>query len=407
MTKHRIVMLAAVALLLAVVVTTGCRSAHTTSAILYIEQEQYQKAIDVIDEGLQYNPDDPEGFYFQGEAYSRMAQQAIDENDFPGAKSSFKEAYAKYSLARDMAPDNVELADRVSEALEINYRNTLLEGKPMWKDTQYQEAEGFFRLAFAALPDSLDSVRNLASMKIQMAEGVGGESPEAAAELREGALILLDQVLAENPEAYRLRADKAYVMTQLDRTAEAQAIYEQLLITHGDDPELLLDVIGLYTKQRRYEESGELFLQVADIYLNDTDPANDDQLKGLYSEAGVNFQTASDYPRALEAYSLASEQDVNDTQIMSFRVQMHLQYGQQKLLEAGNIFADDATRSGQLEAEGKATLQRGVEVGNALVAMAPNDAYAFRYLAQIQALLGDVAASTQNMQTYEELSGTQ
>jgi hypothetical protein len=48
-----------------------------------------------------------------------------------------------------------------------------------------------------------------------------------------------------------------------------------------------------------------------------------------------------------------------------------------------------------------------VEVGNALVAMAPNDAYAFLYLAQIQALLGDTDASTQNMQTYEELSGTQ
>ena len=177
--------------------------------------------------------------------------------------------------------------------------------------------------------------------------------------------------------------------------------------TNGDDPELLLDVIGLYSKQRRYEEAGELFLQVADIYLNDTDPANDDQLKGLYSEAGVNFQTASIYPKALDAYSRASEQDVNDTQIMSFRVQMHLQYGQQLLLEAGQAFTTDPDGSAQLETEGKATLQRGVEVGNALVAMAPNDAYAFLYLAQIQALLGDVTASAQNMQTYEELTGTQ
>ncbi len=407
MTKHRIVTFTAIALLLVIAAMTGCRSAHTTSAILYIEQEQYQKAIDVIDEGLQYNPDDPEGFYYQGEAYSRMAQQAIDENDFTGAKTAFKSAYGKYTLARDMDVEDEAMADRVSEALEINYRNTLREGKAMWKDTQYEEAEGFFRLSFAALPDSLDSIRNLATMKIQLAEFVAADSPDSAAALREDALTLLDQVLAGNPDAYRLRADKAYVLTQLDRTAEAQTIYEQLLVTHGDDPELLLDVIGLYSRQRRHEEAGELFLQVADIYLNDTDPANDEQLKGLYSEAGVNFQTASIYPKALDAYSRASEQDVNDTQIMSFRVQMHLQYGQQLLLEAGEVFTSDPDRSAQLETEGKATLQRGVEVGNALVAMAPNDAYAFLYLGQIQAILGDVTASQQNMQTYNELTGTQ
>jgi tetratricopeptide (TPR) repeat protein len=407
MTRHRIVLLAALVLLLVVAVFSGCRSAHTTSAILYIEQEQYQKAIDVIDEGLQYNPDDPEGFYYQGEAYSRMAQQAIDENEYRRAKSAFENAYGKYTHAREMAPDDQQLVNQVDESLEINYRNTLREGKAMWKDAHYEEAEGFFRLAFAALPDSLDSMRNLASMKIQHAELLASDEPDSAAMLREDALDLLDQVLAENPDAYRLRADKAYVLTQLDRTDEAQAIYEVLLAEHGDDPELLLDVIGLYSKQNRYQDAGDLFMRVADIYLNDTDPSNDDQVKGLYREAGFNYQNAANYPDALEAYSLASEQDVNDTQIMSYRVQMHMQYGQELLMQAAEASATNPQRSAQLEAEGRATLQRGVDVGNALVAMAPNDAYAFLYLAQIQAMLGDTDASAQNMQTYEELSGTQ
>ena len=402
MTKHRIVLLVAYAGLLGLAMLAGCRSAHTTSAILYIEQEEYHKAIDVIDEGMQFNPDDPEGFYYQGEAYSRMAQQSIDENEYFEAKAAFKSAYDKYNLAREMDPEN--MSELVAEALEINYRNTLREGTSMWQDEYYEEAEGFYRLAYAALPDSLVSIKNIASMKIQQAEI---SPPDSASMLRNEALGLLEQVLADKPDAYRLRADKAYVLTQLDRTDEAQVIYDELLRDHGDDPTLLMDVVGLYTRQQRYGDAGDLYLQVADIYLNDTDPANDDQLKGLYSEAGFNFQTAEDYPRALEAYGLASEQDVNDTQIMSYRVQLHLQHGQQLMLAAAQSSVTDPVKSGQLEAEGKATLQRGVEVGNALVAMAPNNADAFLYLAQIQALLGEVTASTQNMQTYEELSGTQ
>ena len=402
MTKHRIVLLVAYVGLLGLAMLAGCRSAHTTSAILYIEQEEYQKAIDVIDEGMQFNPDDPEGFYYQGEAYSRMAQQAIDENEYFEAKTAFGSAYDKYNLALEMDPE--AMSERVTEALEINYRNTLREGTSMWQDEYYEEAEGFYRLAYAALPDSLVSIKNIASMKIQQAEISPADS---ASMLRNEALELLEQVLVDKPDAYRLRADKAYVLTQLDRTDEAQVIYDELLRDHSDDPTLLMDVVGLYTRQQRYGEAGELYLQVADIYLNDTDPANDDQLKGLYSEAGFNFQTATDYPRALEAYGLANEQDVNDTQIMSYRVQIHLQHGQQLMLSAAQSSVTDPQQSGQLEAEGKATLQRGVEVGNALVAMAPNNADAFLYLAQIQALLGEVAASTQNMQTYEELSGIQ
>ena len=402
MNKHRLVLLVAYAGLLGLAVLAGCRSAHTTSAILYIEQEEYQKAIDVIDEGLQYNRDDPEGFFYQGEAYSRMAQQSIDENKYYEAKAAFEEAYGKYTLAREMDPE--EMTEMVLEALEINYRNTLREGTTMWQDEYYEEAEGFYRLAYAALPDSLASIKNIASMKIQQAEV---SPPDTASMLRIEALELLEQVLADKPEAYRLRADKAYVLTQLDRTDEAQVIYDDLLREHGDDAVLLLDVVGLYTRQRRYGEAGELYLRVADIYLNDTDSANDDQLKGLYSEAGFNFQTAKDYPRALEAYGLASEQDVNDTQIMSYRVQLHLQNGDELMRSAAKVAVTDPQQSEQLMAAGKATLQRGVEVGNALVAMAPNDADAFLYLAQIQALLGDTTASTQNMQTYEELSGTQ
>jgi len=401
MTNHRVTLLTVTMALLCLAIFTGCRSAHTTSAILYIEQEQYQKAIDVIDEGLQYNPDDPEGYYYQGEAYSRMAQHSIDENDYPGASLAFKSAYLKYNQSREMDPEN--MTDRVVESLEINYKNTLREGQSYWREQHYEQAEGFFRLAFAALPDSLESIKSIASMKIQQAEA---SPPDTAIMLREDALDLLDQVLAGRPEAYRLQADKAYVLTQLNRTDEAQVIYDMLLIEHGDDTDLLLDVVGLYSKQQRYSEAGDLFLQVAAIYMDDTDSENDSKLKGLYSEAGYNYQMANDYPRALDAYGRANEQDDEDTQIMVMRQQLYLQYGQELMGQVPELMQTDPARSQELEAQAKVILQRGVDVGNALSNLAPNNADVFYYLASTQALLGDTAAYEENMARYSELNET-
>ncbi|MBD3220752.1 hypothetical protein GF314_05880 [bacterium] len=405
MNKSRAILLLITLTVLGAAMLTACRSAHTTSAILYIEQEQYQKAIEVIDEGLNFNPDDPEGYYYQGEAHSRMAQEAIDDNDYLEAKRHFEAAYDKYTTAREMDPEN--WSEQVAEALEINFINTKREATRNWQERNWEEAEGFFRLQYAALPDSLSPIKQIASMKIQRAELADGEDDaEAAREFRTEALELLDQVLADNPEAYRLRADKAYVLTQLDRTAQAQRIYDDLLADHGDDPTLLLDVVGLYSKQERYEEAGDLFMKVAGIYLNDDDPTNDAQLKGLYSEAGFNYQMAENYEQAIASYGLANELDIQDENIMLQRIQLNLQYGQKLAIEAAEVMEEDPERAAELDAESKKYLQQAVDVGNALVDIAPTNADGYYFLAQAQAAMGDLTASEENMKTYNELTGT-
>ncbi|MEZ4388036.1 MAG: hypothetical protein R3D98_10770 [Candidatus Krumholzibacteriia bacterium] len=406
MNKSRVTLLVVALTLLALALLAGCRSAHTTSAILYIEQEQYQKAIDVIDEGLQFNPNDPEGFYYQGEAYSRMAQVATDENDYLGAKHAYENAYKKYVQARTMDPAN--WSERVAEALDINYTNAKREGLSNWRENHFEEAEGFFRLAFAALPDSVDAIKQIALMKIQQADIATGEGDDAKAKtfLTE-ALDLQNQVLADHPGKYKLLADKAYILTQLDRTDEAQAIYDQLMRDHGDDPELLLDVVGLYSKQSRYQDAGDLFMKVAGIYFNDSDPANDVKLKGMYSEAGYNYALAENYPKALEAYDRANEIDVNDASLMARRVQLNLLQGQTLARESAGLMVDDPAKAADLEAQSRAFLQRAVDVGNALVDIDPSNAEGYYYLADAQAALGDTAASLENRKTYNELMGNQ
>lgn len=405
MIKRSLILLGLLSALVGSAVMTGCRSAHTTSAILYIEQEQYQKAIDVINDGLYYNPNDPEAYYYQGEAYSRMAQQAIDRNDYRLAKRSFEDAYERYQRAKSMDPAG--MTELVDEALEINYRNTLRDGQAMWREQHFEEAEGYFRLAFAALPDSLEPIRNIASMKIQQAELLPAQA-DSTKLLRSEALTLLERVLAQHADAYQLLADKAYVLTQLGRAEEADALYRNLLRDHRDDPSLLLDVVNLYQQQERYLEAADILLQVAEIYINDTDPATDAQLKGLYVDAGFNFRRAGELARAIDAYNLANEQDVYDVNILLEREQLFLLYGRElKERAASAAVAGDRALADDLDAQARTALQRGVDVGNALTSLAPTNADAFFFLASIQALLGDEAAFNQNMKTYEELSGIQ
>ena len=383
----------------------GCRSAHVTSAILYIDLEQYQKAVDVIYEGLHYSPDEPDAYFWLGEAYSRLAQQAVDNNDYLLARRAFTSAYENYVRARELNPE--DMTDRVHDALEINYHNALRDGQNMWRDQYYEEAEGFFRLAFAALPDSLDSIKSIATMKIQLAELLF-DQPDSATALRHEALDLLEQVLATHPEAFSLQADKAYVLTQLDRVDEADVLYRDLLRDHGDNPDLLLDVISLYNRQHRNLEAAELLLRVADIYLNDANPATDAQLKGLYSEAGFHLRQAGELTRAIDAYNLASEQDAGDVSLLLERQHLFLAYAQQLMQRMVQIDAEgDTAGVADLEAQINEALQRGADVGRAVTDLAPTNPEGFRLLATILGLLGDEVGHDENMKTFQELTGIQ
>ena len=105
-------------MVLALVAVVGCRSAHVTSAILYIDQQMYQRAVDVLHEGLEYSPDEPEAFFYLGESHSHLAEEAVGENDYLAAKLNYEKAYDYYLKALALDP---ALSTRVQESLDYNY----------------------------------------------------------------------------------------------------------------------------------------------------------------------------------------------------------------------------------------------------------------------------------------------
>jgi tetratricopeptide (TPR) repeat protein len=396
MTKVRLLTL--ILPLVALAALSGCRSAHTTSAILYIEQANFQKAIDVIDEGLVYEPNDPEAYFWQGESYSQMAEKAIEANDYAKARDCYTQAYSKYLKAREMDPEL--MADRVRGSLEINYQNRLRDGDRMWQGNRFEQAEGFYRLAHAAIPDSVAPLRNAASMKMGMSASV---SEDSAKVLMVDALQYLDAVLEKTPDAYKVHADKAYALTFLGRYGEATPLYDDLLAKHDDDPDLLIDAVNFLMRQQDYRRAADLNVKIADIYAKDLDIKNDDKIVVLLTDAGNVYASrdVQDYPQAVAAFERANELDSLSKDILFYRLRTYYFYGQD--LEQKAAAAEEPQKT-ELGAKAKDMFQRGTEVGNALISFATDHAEGYRFLAMCQFKVGLTAEGEANMAKADQLS---
>ncbi len=400
MTKTRFFILAG---LLAAATVAGCRSAHTTAAILYIDEQKYDKAISAINEGFQYRDNEPDAYFFLGEAYGHKAEEAVDEDDFVKAKKNYELAYEAYSRALEL--DAKDWQKQVSESLAYNYGSRLRQAKLDWDDSFYEQAEGQLRLAYAALPDSVTPIKSIARMKMQMAEE--DKFHDQREKLLEDALTLLNQVLESKPDAYELRLDKASVLDALGRNDEAKQLYHELLAEHGNDTHLLMNMAELAREQGDYKSASDYYVKIVDLNEADTDASNDDDNKTMLVQAGIMYGSPNVglYDDALTVLDRAANMERSlDENTILLRLQTYYNYG----MEVNQESADevDPVRKQELKDKATALFQRSVEIGVAMTNNFPSNADGFFYLSAAQFQLGDYDVATANNKTYEELSGT-
>ncbi len=398
MTKSLFFLLASLLVLVALV---GCRSAHTTSAILYIDEQNYDKAVEVIHEGFQFGDDEPDAFFFLGEAYSHLAEEAVEEDDFPEARKNYELAYDSYKRAIELDPEG--WSKDVNNSLNYNYSNRVRQAALDLEESFFEQAEGHLRLAYAALPDSLTPIKSIARMKMQVAEQ--DADPAHAKQLREEALELLDQALAANPEAYGLNVNKANVLDKLDRDAEARAIYDELLTEHGDDTGLLMDFAALSIDEGDYARAADFYVKVVNLNEADTDGTNDDQNKAMLVLAGkwYSLTSVARFDDALSALDRAAELDeFLSAETMQARLNTFYKYGM-KLKNDAAAETDEVIK-GDLVARSRENMERAVEIGIAMTNSFPAEADGFLYLSMAQVEIGDFDASEANYKTFQELS---
>jgi tetratricopeptide (TPR) repeat protein len=400
MSKVRYLLLSVLLVLAATLLLAGCRSAHTTSAILYIDEQNYNKAVQVIHEGFEFSDNEPDAFYYLGEAYSHLAEEAVEADNFPEALKNYELAYEAYMRALEL--NAKDFSEQVGNSLEINYSNRLRDAKSDWDDKYYEQAEGQLRLAYAALPDSLTPIKSIARMKMQMSvEDTFAAQKEV---LLEEALTLLDQVLLKKPLAYELQLDKANVLAGLGRNEDAGTIFDRLLMEHGDDAGLLGDIANLAIEDDDYARAADFYVRIVDLHEADTDAANDTNNKAMLVSAGTWYARANvgRYEDAIHVLDRAANLEIVPTDnTMLMRVRTYYNYGKHLKDQATN--ATDPVEKADLDTRSKAMLNRAVEVGMAMTNQFVANGQGFLFLSMAQMELGDFAASETNFKTYEQL----
>lgn len=388
-------------LLLALVALGGCRSAHTTSAILYIDEQNYAKAVQVIHEGFEFTQDEPDAYYYLGEAHSHLAEEAVTKDNYEEALKNYQLAYDAYKRARELKPE--QWTEKVNTSLAYNYRARLGQAKIDWDSRYYEQAEGHMRLAYAALPDSLTPIKSIARMKIQMSET--GEYADKKTELLNEALDLLDQVLAANPTAYELQLDKAYVLATLGRSDEAAKIYNDLLAAHGEDTDLLIQVATLAADQKDYARAADMYVKIVDLYEKDADTTNDGNNIGMLVSAGLWYGGPSigRYEEAIAVLDRAIVLETFPTEnSLVARLRTVYNYGKH-LKETAPAEADAARKQEMLDKAG-AMFRKSVELGNELIGRFPGNAQGFLYLSMAQLETGDPTGADTSFKRYQELA---
>lgn len=391
--------------LLAIVVAlgglAGCRSAHTTSAILYIADQNYDRAVNVIHEGFEFSKNEPDAYFYLGEAHSHLAEEAVAKDNYAEALKNYELAYRSYKRAIEIDPKN--WTEQADESLAYNYRTRLLQAKTDWDNRYYEQAEGHMRLAYATLPDSLTPIKSIARMKIQMAES--GEYATQKDSLLTEALDLLDQVLKANPDAYSLQLDKAYVLAALGRTDQADGIYTELLAAHGDDTDLLRQVASLAIDQKNYERAADYYIKVVDLFEKDTDAGNDGDNIAMLVSAGTWYARTDigRYEDAIRALDRAANLEPFPTEgTMLARLRTYYNFGKHEKDLAAN--ETDPVLKQQKQDAATATFRRAVEIGGAMTNQFVANAQGFLYLSMAQIELGDFTAAETNSKTFEQLS---
>jgi len=382
---------------LALIIMAGCRSAHVTSAIIYIDQQMFDKAIEVLHEGLDYSPDEAEAYFYLGEAHSKKAEEDIRDNEYLEARRNYSMAYDYYGKTLEMEPT---LYDRIQESLLYSYVMQSNNAKNEYQAGFFEAAEGYFRLAYTALPDSVAPIKNLARMKIQLAME-NDNDPDILSE----ALDLLDQVLDVNPDAYELLSDKANVLTRLERRDEAAAIYDDLLANHPDDAPLMIDIANLAQEQGDSERAGDLLVRVMNIYESDDDTTNDENVYFLALQAGVFYgdSRVGRYIDAINLYQKALELEDRATEsTLLGKLKLHHDYG--KVIGEQYNAEEDAAAKAELERRAVEQFQTGIDVGQALVSQYFESENGYFYLAECYRMLEDEVNYNLNMDSWRKLT---
>jgi len=261
--KRNLVGLFATIFVVSVALLLGCQSKEVTSAKVYIQQDDWPKAIEQLEKAVKLYPEDAEAYYLLGEGYA-----------WKGEWDKMNEVFKKsLAIASKFEP-------QINNTRERHWVNSFNAGVSKINGGDIQGAIKSFKTCVLINPSKPEAYKNLAYTFLQADSMAAakqvyldllknvGEDVEAMSSLSrlyiqdkeyEKALELEKKILAKDPENKDAIANLALIYDFMGETDKAFAAYEEALAKNPNDKDLLFNLGRLYFIKRDYDKAIEQF----------------------------------------------------------------------------------------------------------------------------------------------------
>lgn len=357
-----------------------CSSTEITSAKLYIQQKNYDKALEVLQKEIQKNPKSDQGYYLMGVVYS-------EKGDYPQMVESFNQSLA-ISKTYEREIKDFKKSTWVSvfnRGVAFFQRASKVQDEDSMT-VYFDKAVADFKAAADIEPDSADSYKNLAFAYMSK-----GDNEAAIAPLQK--IISLEK----DKDGYKYLGEIYYVMgnnlKNQGKDAEAKEYFNKAIdvLSEGrklylDDTDMLLFLSNAYIGADRISEATSQFEAGVKAEPNN---------KYYRYNYGVLLLGAEKYTEAEEQFKKALEIDPNYNNAIYNLGVTYLKWGLavQKKAEAENKI-DESYKEKYRAA--LPYLEKAVEMPEA-------DANTWELLGRVYSVLGMTAEANQAFNKADEL----
>jgi len=262
-------------LLVGIISLMSCQTKEVTSAKVYIQQDNWEKAIEQLETAVKLYPNDAEAHHLLGEGYAnqgewdkmnQMFQKSLEIS--PQFEQQIKNTREKNWVTNFNSGVNRINGNDLDGAIEKfktcividsqkveAYRNLAI---AYTKKDQLEDAKAIYGKAIKIEPDNLELVQALAVLHFEAKEF------DKVVELEKKAL-------ERNPDDTDAIANLALAYDYLGEKQQALENYQKALEKNPEDTDLLFNLARLHYMNEKYENAIELFTKVINAKPDDYD----------------------------------------------------------------------------------------------------------------------------------------
>ena len=363
--KHSKLFVLAFLVLSMVFVGYQCGSTEITSAKLYIQQKNYDKAIEVLQKEVTKNPKSDEGYYLLGYVQG-------EQGNFEGMVDSYDKSLAISKSFEKNINDSrkyfwAQAFNRGVSLYQRGVKSTDADSAKIYYDKSIAD----FNSALKIEPDSGDTYKNLAFVYLSKGDNEAAIEPLKQLIAREKAL-----------DGYKFLGEIYYVngtnLKAQDKNDEAKAEYnksievlEEGLKNYPDDPEMLVTLSTAYIGADRGTEAIDKYKKLVEAKPED---------KNIRYNYGVLLLGADDFAGAETQFKKAIDLDpAYDNAIYNLGV---------TYLKWGTYLNKKSDEEGKVSDEYKAKYQSALPYLEKAVQMKDANAQTWELLGKVYSVLG-------------------